>query len=1450
MGSPKPEQQVLTILDQVLGHLNFSSGNHDPKFLANLNWLFDYFHEQQLQAANPTDQPPKKRKSTLARSNDHVLAFQVGQALAKRLEQVESENPTFSDATQAQTVLDLTFCKALLGYRKHHRDLLFHQSDQLLFNSFLVGRVLETVLRQERPWKEELIVHQILNRLNDYIGHRPIATLESRKIEPYDHEWIRPIPIFIREVGAAAGRYQAITHNAIQILEHTDPHILRAAHFDVTKLTELAIDPRAFDFDHPINQRPNHHFGQWDEHLIDGSGFFRRFIVHQVTIDALLDRAEKCKNDPDSEISFEEAMIEASAVMAGTMLMASGISGAGPSTYDSNTTLSSLLPVIAGYRDQFYRDLMIKLAPEHRERLEVEAKTKFQPFGGVRQDLNAQLAQRRASQLVNCRLASIFARMGYPQAAEEQSQIVPVAAARINCQIDCLLNVATEETSKGNLDEAFATLPKIMSRVKRGIHCGAIVDPWNIIGFDANYSLFPAVENSVRDHRVFDLVDTMDRIFATCSRLWSEAAASDREEICEAIRKEFLEIVNWWRKYAAHEIMAVDAVDADDIFAAAELVADALNLWHKGGAAAGDIEFWAQHAEMFDSPKAYTLVIDALMQRADYKTSTAIMVHWLSQADYIPLQQGDSSFHNLLYRWISEQKSLLRHADPEEAPPEEIWNRIRKFYDFIEANAEHYWDVPKFEVNRKVAPPESLADLFEDPEDGGEGDSFADPDSPDQSEDEDQDLYKAAYDEVTYLDTTNDGFEGEVFDDSLTSDDALEAEVDRVLDRLEFHSTIAEYWTVAATIPLPIIRPEDLTDSISKRLVKRREIILAWVKQATRNRERLVKLLRNINRYSLPKTGSDHDAMLLYDQYRLHKDALQGQAIKTCIEIENAIRMLVAVVQAVDYLVDGKSLSAKDTSQPNDDKSTQDQKSDSADQPVPASETPTEQTTDALAQDSTDEPANETTKPEPTKPEQTNEPNESSEEVAAYVNGGAPVVSVYSALLIQNPELVVDNFADLTEYLNSQSILYVPLSKGGDPLEIVRTRVVQTAILDLLDRMPTLGLLVETHDLTRTALAMERNNPIRSGAVTEFDEVFEVAFSSMVDALVKSTAQLKSDRKAAGELTESEINRESHTVLFECIEMLTESMLILWLDHSKTLRLSVLEKVLDKVSWEKLVEFTKNYGGGLFTQQFLHLANIRAILHQGVDHWLTQVEESNRDPDLRLFDELGHVLPRQKAVRYLTLVLESVIENYNEYRDYNTTTTQSDHGESLYMFLDFLRLRAKYDRVCWNLKPVVWAHRILVNEQENGVARMWRRSLTEKVGPEADKYLHSLATLRNKYSIQMASVARRLEGKFGHQMQIDRLKALVEPAMMDPAMKESARAFELLKNEARAFSRSTMGVGIDLPAWLATLENEVQQHILPRRLREILYQAPYLDSAPIPIAELREKLELLPRRET
>ena len=43
-----------------------------------------------------------------------------------------------------------------------------------------------------------------------------------------------------------------------------------------------------------------------------------------------------------------------------------------------------------------------------------------------------------------------------------------------------------------------------------------------------------------------------------------------------------------------------------------------------------------------------------------------------------------------------------------------------------------------------------------------------------------------------------------------------------------------------------------------------------------------------------------------------------------------------------------------------------------------------------------------------------------------------------------------------------------------------------------------------------------------------------------------------------------------------------------------------------------------------------------------------------------------------------------MVENYSEYMDYNSTTTQSDRGDMLYTLLDFLRLQASYNRVAWN----------------------------------------------------------------------------------------------------------------------------------------------------------------------
>ena len=230
---------------------------------------------------------PKVGYTHLARSRCRVLT--------DRLAGLRTSSPTFSDAEQAAAVLELVFDQALPAYRRFHRDLLFHRTDETIFRPFFVGRVCQAVLKQGPPWSErDRIVGGAITLLNDYIGHRPIAALESQKLEAYKHEFVRPIPIFVRGAGVSTGPEREVVEAALKLLHETDDDLLRRAFFDLEQLEELAIDPRAYDFDHPANKRPNYHFGQWDPHKIDNKGRFRRFVVQQVTLDALMRPLRRC----------------------------------------------------------------------------------------------------------------------------------------------------------------------------------------------------------------------------------------------------------------------------------------------------------------------------------------------------------------------------------------------------------------------------------------------------------------------------------------------------------------------------------------------------------------------------------------------------------------------------------------------------------------------------------------------------------------------------------------------------------------------------------------------------------------------------------------------------------------------------------------------------------------------------------------------------------------------------------------------------------------------------------------------------------------------------------------------------------------------------------------------------------------------------------------------------
>lgn len=815
-------------MQALLGYLNFAEGRPDPRFQKQLNSLFADFAQQQ-------------------REQPWVDARQALTAGLRQLQQ--GGGSAFQDVSQAEAVIGLVFGDVLPAYRLHHTDLLAHLSEADLWQPFFLARVFETVLRQRGPWHErERIVAGTLKQLNDYVGHRPVAVLESRpQGEPYDHERVRPIPLYLRGTGVACGRYRDLIVKALEILEGTQPALLREAHLDLSLLDELALDPRAYDFDHPADKRPNYVFGEWDPHCLDTQARFRRFILRQITLEGLRQRMTN-----SGDLPREDALTEAAAVLAGTMLMAAGVSGAGPDTHDSSVTLSKLTPRIAKYRDAFYSNLLQRLSGPLAQRLNAEAKQSKQPFGAARQALNHYLAQQRALQLQHRRLALFFADLGEAGASRRQLALLPVVSARILTEIHILLTDGRRNFERGQRGAALASLKEAEDRLHRGIGCGALVDPWNILGFQGQYPRFQALEDSVRDHRIGDLTSIVSGLLDLYARFMTEGAEPETAALSTSMRR----LAEWWDRFATTTVSDVPHVPGAEAAASAEHVARALGRWRERGAAAGDLAFWRNHIDEFRSPKAFATVIEALLQRRDFRAASALLITWLGQAEEISLDDGNHSFYRLELRWLLE----LAGAGEVDAAAQVI-----KLFAYLESNAEAWWNAPMLG-------------------DAGAGADFPPMPREDDSEaDEEDSLYGAAYENVTYRDSTDDGVDGEVLDFMPQKGFNLEAEAERLMPHLQFLAALPRFWMVAA----PIVRPAHLKGEMAAT-----NALGEWLQRAQINLQGLLKLLDAVHAHVVPKPTSAFDAVVEFNRRLQIKERLLAGVMEGCREHALAINML------------------------------------------------------------------------------------------------------------------------------------------------------------------------------------------------------------------------------------------------------------------------------------------------------------------------------------------------------------------------------------------------------------------------------------------------------------------------------------------------------------------------------------------------------------------------------
>ncbi len=133
------------------------------------------------------------------------------------------------------------FSEALPAYLDRHKDLLFHQPPEAIFNGFFIGRVAEALLQSiasgvtDRP----KIIEDAFDRLDDFVGYRPVPSARTSARRAIPGEYVRPVPLYIEGAGVSDGPYREIIERALASLRQTSPGLLRAASFDPDRLQSL-----------------------------------------------------------------------------------------------------------------------------------------------------------------------------------------------------------------------------------------------------------------------------------------------------------------------------------------------------------------------------------------------------------------------------------------------------------------------------------------------------------------------------------------------------------------------------------------------------------------------------------------------------------------------------------------------------------------------------------------------------------------------------------------------------------------------------------------------------------------------------------------------------------------------------------------------------------------------------------------------------------------------------------------------------------------------------------------------------------------------------------------------------------------------------------------------------------------------------------------------------------
>ena len=1016
------------------------------------------------------------------------------------------------------------------------------------------------------------------------------------------------------------------------------------------------------------------------------------------------------------------------------------------------------------------------------ERLRESEAQSRQPFGHMRQALNLSLSSNTAKQAQYRQLAMTYAQMGYPDECAIQVAKIPAPAFRFESEIRCKIHAIQKAIKVSDLSSAILLSTQMSDRLHAGIECGAFVDPWNILGFQGLYPLFQNREDTIQDQRVEILLDLMHQIFLANYRIVCQAALEgyDEEDFARFI-VEFERLVDWWDHHATNVVEGLPQVVGKHYLTSAVEINKIFQLWRVAGKPIGEVSFWSKQQDELTSSFSYAMVITALLDENDLQASIGLLMVWLSEAESISLETPVGTLNQLLIRWTKKVMSETL----EQATPNDVLARMRKLFDFIEANAGRFWNVPVFSrihTNKS----NSEAEEYETP-------------NADFEEPETEEIYSAAYEEMVFRDSAEDGIESSLADSggsfyALTELERIQFQIE---PHLRFLLTLAKLWQFSGHVMSHIIDPAQSSSSPTtkgsknkqsktksadtsklanplpaeeagetqpqkssgKFTVEDRMTIEFWHKRIVDLRQQLEQLLKHIRAYQI-----DVPEDLNEDAYEFD---VQHQ-VK--YQLLNNITLILVQYQLAEWSIAAHLLTEEG--------------------------------------------------------EKSTEKSTRSDDIHQQ--------NVMLIMWIRNQKLpeIRRFFPSFLKRLKKLPLLYTPYDQGGKINQAVEAQTRLALLKLLLTELPRLGLFREAWQLLGTCFLMERRTRVRGPSITEFDRLFKQALSASMRAILKCSSKWK-----RGKLTDSE--------LVAILDEVLDFYRVLWEEHSKTMRLSPAEALLDNLTFKEIDSFVSEYGSDLYHPRNLGLPNLRGILHKGMDKFLEGMKQSAQSWDYPkiLQDIDNQELDKETACHCLEIIYNIIIDRYERFMEYNSTTTLSDYGEKLTCFLEFMKVEVEYERDDWKLFPEKMMHTILIEENRTEIAESLLKVLAARTKEKADKHISALKKIEKEYGVKLPSVSDFIHERFLKPQGIRQMVAFIEPSLAENELsKEEQKSFDKLKSFVEDFQDTTQGSIIDLPEWLHELSVEVSQ--LENKdsqldVAELLHAAPMIH---VSLTEFRKHL--------